>query len=84
MHRVREKAMGRSKRPLLDSLHWLSNPCTNRCPERVRRLQQNGAEDGDRRREAEQSGALGGRRKVGEGWEGVECCGGYGGIDLAM
>ncbi|KIK04968.1 hypothetical protein K443DRAFT_4162 [Laccaria amethystina LaAM-08-1] len=36
------------------------------------------------RREAEQSGALGGRRKVGEGWEGVECCGGYGGIDLAM
>ena len=50
--RVREKEMSRSEHPLVDNLHWLSSPCTNRCPGLVQvASNKNGAENGDRRRE---------------------------------
>ena len=41
-----------------------------------------GTEEGGRRREAQKGRALGGRCERGE-WEGLECSGAYGGVDLA-
>ena len=59
--------MGRSERPFVDRLRWLSSPQVSWT---TRRLQQNSTEDGSRLPEALQSRALGGRCDMDEGWEG--------------